>query len=204
MAEGLRVALTLDAEHPDRPPGLPDSAHRILDTLDREAVRSTVFMQGRWARAHPELARRIAQEGHLVGNHSNSHAPLSLLSDEGIRRDVSEAEGTITELTRSPARPWFRCPFGDGRNDSRVQGALSELGYRNVHWHVESADWEPWRSVDDVSADSISRSIRHGDGAVLLLHTWPRATVDALPIIIEELRRAGASFVTVDQLEVLP
>jgi peptidoglycan/xylan/chitin deacetylase (PgdA/CDA1 family) len=204
VSERFRVALTLDAEHPDRPAGPPDGAERILDTLVAERVRATFFVQGRWARANPDASRRIADDGHLVGNHSTYHARMPMLSDVGIRVDVADAGSTIAELTGADPRPWFRCPFGEGRDDPRVVGALSDLGYRNVHWHVESEDWEPWRSAADVAADSVDATVERGDGAVVLLHTWPRSSADALPLVIAGLREAGATFVTVDELDALP
>ncbi len=204
MSERPRVALTFDAEHPDRPNAPPGAAERILDALGEAGVRATFFIQSRWATANPDLSRRIADDGHLVGNHSTYHARLTLLSDEGIRADVAGAGETIATITGAEPLPWFRCPFGDGHDDPRVLEALSALGYRNVHWHVEAQDWEPWRTGDDVAGDSVEGAIAHGDGAVVLLHTWPGGTADAVPIALAAFARAGVSFVTVDELEVLP
>ena len=204
MSDVPRVALTFDAEHPDRPAATEGSTQRILDELERAQVRATFFVQARWAMANPSLVRRIASDGHVIGNHSTYHARMTLLSDDGLRTDVREAGETIAELAGVDPRPWFRCPFGDGHDDARVLGALDELGYRNVHWHVETEDWEPWRTAAQVGGDTVAGAVEHGDGAVVLLHTWPRATADAVPIILEGFERAGASFATVDELEALP
>ena len=204
MSERSRVALTFDAEHPDRPGATPGTAERILDELGRADVRATFFVQSRWARANPELARRIAEDGHLVGNHSPYHARMTLLSDEGIRADVRDAAEALAQIAGVDTRPWFRCPFGDGHDDPRVAGALEELGYRNVHWDVETQDWEPEISPDDITQTAVRGCAAHGDGAVLLLHTWPRHTADALPGLLEAFGRAGTTFVTVDELETPP
>ena len=204
MSERLRAALTFDAEHPDRPDSSPGTAERILDVLEQAGARATFFLQSRWATANPDLARRIADAGHLVGNHSTYHARMTLFSDHGIRVDVHQAGETIAELTGVDPRPWFRCPFGDGHDDRRVLDVLEELGYRNVHWHVETEDWEPWRTPAEIGRGSVEGAIRHGDGAVVLLHTWPRATAAALPIALEGFERARASLVTIDELEELP
>ena len=202
----LRVALTFDAEHPDRPRCPPESAERILDTLASSRVRATFFVQGRWAESQPATAERIAGEGHLVGNHSKYHARMTLLSDDGLRTDVREAQETILATTGADPRPWFRCPFGDGHEDARVLATLEELGYMDVHWHVELEDWEPWRDGPAISRDALEGVRARGDGAVVLLHSWPGGTADALPVIIEELQHAGASFVRLDELpmELLP
>jgi peptidoglycan-N-acetylglucosamine deacetylase len=200
----LRVALTFDAEHPDRPWCPADAAERILDTLRDERVRATMFLQVRWAKSQPATAKRIADEGHLVGNHTHYHARMPLLNDDGIAADLTDAAAAIEAITGVDPHPWFRCPFGAGHDDPRVLAGVTALGYRNVHWHVEVDDWEPWRTGEAIATDAISQIRQHGDGAVALLHTWPGGTAEALPSIVDGLREAGASFVTVDELEDLP
>ena len=205
MSEAVvRVALTFDAEHPDRPLCPPGNAERILDALARSAVPATFFVQGRWARSQPLAARRIAEAGHLVGHHSNYHARMPLFSDDGLRQDVREGEEAIREVLDVDPRPWFRCPFGAGSHDPRVLAALEELGYRNVDWHVVLEDWEPSRTAGDIARDAIRGALAHGDGAVVLMHTWPAPTAEALPAIVEGLHASAARFVTIDALEDLP
>ena len=199
-----RVALTFDAEHPDRPSCPPGNAERILDVLAEAGARATFFIQGRWAEAQPATARRIADEGHLVGHHSKFHARMPLLSDEGIRADVTAAEDSIREITGADPRPWFRCPFGAGHNDPRVLRLLGELGYRDVSWHVELADWEPDRTAEAIARDAVGGALSHGDGAVVLLHTWPGPTGEALPEILHNLSAGGARLVRIDELETTP
>jgi peptidoglycan/xylan/chitin deacetylase (PgdA/CDA1 family) len=198
----LRVALTLDAEHPDRP-APAGIAEAIIEVLGRLDVRATFFVQGRWAEAYPETARSIATGGHLVGSHSHYHARMHLLSDAGLATDIRAVEEVITEVVGVDPRPWFRCPFGAGSDDPRVIEALTAAGYRNVGWHVAAEDWEP-RSAAEVETSIVDGVIAHGDGAVVLLHTWPDRTLGGLTGAIAKLRDVGATFVTVDQLPDLP
>jgi peptidoglycan/xylan/chitin deacetylase (PgdA/CDA1 family) len=203
VSEPPQVALTFDAEHPDRSWCPPGAAERILDVLAGDGIPATFFVQGRWAEAYPATARRIADEGHLVGNHSHHHARSPLFSDRGLREDVDAARDAIVRATGRDPRPWFRCPFGDGADDPRVLAVIAAAGYRHVGWHVEVEDWQPARTPEAIAVDAVAGIRQHGDGAVLLLHTWPGGTVEALPRVLEDLHE-GTRFVTVDALEEVP
>jgi len=196
----FRVALTFDAEHPDRP-HRPGVTAGIIEVLAERHVPSTWFLQGRWVESAPELARKVVADGHLVGNHSFYHARLPLLTDDGLRTDIAEAERVIRETTGIDPRPWFRCPFSAGSDDPRVLGILGELGYRDIDADVVLEDWEPARTGPLLAADALRETPAVGDGAVLLFHAWPPGTLDALPAIIDGLRGLGASFVRVDALD---
>jgi peptidoglycan/xylan/chitin deacetylase (PgdA/CDA1 family) len=188
-----QVALTFDTEFPGRP-ARPGGEDRILDTLAGEEVRGSFFLQGRWTRANPEIAQRIAAAGHLIGNHSNFHAPMNGLSDEWFRRDVERAELTIRETTGVDPKPWFRCPFGRGMDEARVLNALEALGYRHVGWDVDPRDWDETRTVDE-----LVKFVVAGEG-IVLLHAWPTITADGLGLVIDGLRERGAELVGVDEL----
>lgn len=191
----MRVALTFDTEHPDRPcpPGVTDS---ILATLEAAGVSATFFLQGRWARVHPELARCVAEAGHAIGNHSHHHAPMDAFTDECLRHDVLEAEETIQTAAGVDPKPWFRCPFGSGMDDPRVLGLLAELGYVHVGWDVDPRDWEQGRTVTEL-LDRVVEGVAQRDPAIVLMHGWPGVTAEALRQLIDALGEAGAEFVAV-------
>jgi peptidoglycan/xylan/chitin deacetylase (PgdA/CDA1 family) len=193
-----RVALTIDTEHPDRP-ARPGNVERILDTLAVTGTRATFFVQGRWAEAYPGLARRIAAEGHVVGNHGRAHVSLRMLSDDGVREMVSHAETTIQRVTGVDPKPWFRSPHDDVTEDRSITDLLAQLGYRQVGWSVNPCDWDAGCTAQDVARGVVDGCSEVGDGAVVLLHSWPDATADSLPGIIETLR-AGSKLVAVDAL----
>jgi peptidoglycan/xylan/chitin deacetylase (PgdA/CDA1 family) len=167
-------------------------------------------MQGRWVQAYPDLARRIAAAGHLVGNHSFYHARLPLLSDTGLLEDISAAHEVIIETIGVDARPWFRCPFGAGTFDARVLRALGSLGYRDFEFDVPAVvdgsvvvgDWQPGQTGESVADWVVRGVVERGDPAVVVLHSWPAPTLAALPTIINRLRTAGATFVRLDEIEV--
>ena len=195
-----RVALTFDMEHPSRSDQREDAPSRLLDVLRRGHTRATFFIQGRWARSHPDVARRVRTDGHLIGSHSHFHAPLPYLTDEGIHADLESAAAALEEVTGVDPRPWFRCPFGAGHDDDRVLAAVAATGHRDVHWDVDPQDWQEGRTVDEVVDTVVAGVRRVGDGAIVLMHSWPDVTVATLPQVIDGLRAAGAELVRVDGL----
>ena len=201
-ASPFRVALTIDAEFADRPTDAGTTA-RLLDVLAEDGIPSAVFVQGRWASGEPSLARRIVDDGHLVGNHSHHHARMTMLTGPGIVRDVLEAEQAIVDATGANPKPWFRCPFGAGARSPRVIRRLAEAGYRDVSWHVDSLDWSAV-SARRLEARIVRGTLAHGDGAVVLAHGWPAATPDAVRGSVRRLREEGATFVRLDALADIP
>lgn len=197
------MALTFDAEHPDRPSG-GHAATALIDGLRQLEVAATFFVQGRWAEAYPELAARLAPEGHLVGSHSFYHARMPLFDRRGFRTDVRAAERAIRLHAGTDPRPWFRMPFGSGADRANLVARLAALGYRHVGWHVSGLDWHRRRSATGVEEAVVAGATARGDGTIVLLHSWPDATVAALPGMVSRLRAAGAALVRVDQLDAAP
>jgi peptidoglycan-N-acetylglucosamine deacetylase len=190
------VALTFDTEHPDGPNCPPDVAARIVAALAAADVPASFFLQGRWASAYPRLARRIADAGHLVGNHSHAHANLAGLTPAGLAEDIGAAQEAIARAAGVDPRPWFRCPYGTHSHGPALVPTLRRLGYHDAHWNVTPEDWDPDVSARELTARVVS-SVGAGP-AVVLLHSWPAVVPDALPAIIRAL--AGARFVTLDAL----
>jgi peptidoglycan-N-acetylglucosamine deacetylase len=192
----VRVALTFDVEHAGHPAN-PGNEDRILAALADRNAQATFFLQGRWVRANPEQARRIAAAGHLIANHSHHHAPMDTLTDDGLRADVRAAEETIRSVTGKDPKPWFRCPFGSGTTDPRVLGLLGELGYRHVCWTADPRDWEEGRTTDEL-LERVLEALRGREEAVVLLHGWPDVTAAGLPTLLDALE--GAELVDVAAL----
>ena len=126
------VALTFD----DGP--WPGQTDKILDILKKENVRATFFMLGSRARRSPELARRVADEGHTVGSHSLSHKELTKLKPAAIRKEISAGVSAVTGVTG--VRPvWFRPPYGAVNGAVRKQ--IRVLNVRMALWDIDSLDW---------------------------------------------------------------
>ena len=163
------------------------------------------------ARTLGRVAARDGQADRRRGTSGRTPLALPRADAAPARRRACEATSStrrrsIQAATGTDPRPWFRCPFGAGADDGRVLGVLETLGYRNVHWHVELEDWEALRTGPMIAHDAIEGVRAHGDGAVVLLHTWPGGTGEGIGPMIAGLaghrcvvrvdRRAGRSAVT--------
>lgn len=196
-----RVALTFDAEHPDRV-AQAGAEESLLDVLDRLGVRATFFLQGRWVEANPKTALRIT-ESHTVGSHSHYHCPLPLLSDEGLVADFRMAEKVFRHHLGLDPKPWFRCPFGAGSDDPRVLGVMSQRGYVHVGWDVFANDWQASASAVGL-VRALVPELRSQNDSIVLMHAWPSVTLRAVPALVESLRETGVEFVGVDELPFPP
>ncbi len=178
------VALTFD-DGPD-----PTHTPRILDVLARERVTATFFLIGERAEAAPDIARRIAADGHDLGNHTWSHRNFWLCRPGETRRQIERGHEAIATAAGRPPR-FFRPPWG--MTNLAMFGALRRLGTPCVFWTVQP---EGRRPVD--SSTQVSRAAaRVSPGAILDLHDAdgvPGAgarLVGALPALIDTIRDRG-------------
>jgi peptidoglycan/xylan/chitin deacetylase (PgdA/CDA1 family) len=198
----IRVALTFDAEHADRPNA--GETEQLLEVLAAATTRATFFLQGRWVESVPTVARALVDGHHVIGSHGHYHGRMSHLTDEGIADDVRRAEEAIRQACGADPRPWFRCPFGDGASDPRVLEAIAAAGYRHVGWHVDSEDWAEDATVEGLEGRVREGIRRTGDGAVLLMHGWPAATPTVVGRLLASAADDGVAYVGIDELGVTP
>jgi peptidoglycan/xylan/chitin deacetylase (PgdA/CDA1 family) len=184
-----RIALTFDAGAGAAP------ASATLDMLKAAGVHSTMFLTGDWIRDHPELARRVAADGHEVGNHTVNHRDLRTLTDAHIGEELSQAAVTYHDVTGGFMMPYFRPPLG--ARDARVLRAAWQVGYRSVYWTVDSGDWRVDASDAGVEQLVVDKAV---NGAIVVMHLGSDHTPRALPHIIAALRAAGNELVTVSAL----
>ncbi|MEU4096339.1 polysaccharide deacetylase family protein [Streptomyces sp. NPDC026673] len=180
------IALTFDGN-----PGKPTD--RLLDLLKRHKAPSTFFLEGRRIHKHPDVVRRIAAEGHEIGNHTWTHPRLTDVSDAQIREEMLRTGRAISDITGK--RPTLMRP-PQGRTDDHVSEVLRKLGLAQVLWTVTAKDYE--------TTDAALITERVLDGAdrdgIILLHPLHKGTVPAMPGILKELTARGYTFVTVSQL----
>ncbi|HEY8487269.1 MAG TPA: polysaccharide deacetylase family protein [Limnochordales bacterium] len=164
----------------------------LLEELDRQKVKASFFLTGRWARRFPQLAELIARRGHEIGNHGMQHLHPKELSDRELERLIVEGERVLEQLTHQRPR-LFAPPYGEV--DRRIVAVAARLGYYTIMWTVDTLDWQrpPVQSIVDRVAEGLK------PGAIVLMHpTEP--TLQAIGRLVELARRQGLEPVTVGTL----
>ena len=178
---------------------------RVLDILQAQGVHAIFYLVGRNVGVvkdgkpapgvNADLVRRMAAEGHAVGNHSYSHPVLPKLDNPNLKREVENTQRLIEALASAPARTGtLRPPFG-ARND-RVLAEIDSHRLRSVMWNVDSLDW-----ADPVPESIVRRvlvEVEAQGGGIILMHDIHARTVDALPRIIRALKDRGYAFLRWD------
>jgi peptidoglycan-N-acetylglucosamine deacetylase len=177
---------------------------KLLDLLASNDVRATFFLLGNHAEAEPELVRRIAAAGHVIGNHSWSHPNMARSSPENTREELQRTQNLLEQLTGSAIK-FFRPPFG-GRRPA-VFRIAREMGLQVVLWNAMTADWSdpsPERIAQKLT-ERIVRLRQMGSAANIVLHDGghddPAANRQASVAAAERLIRwhkGTHKFVTLD------
>ncbi len=190
-----QIALTYD-DGPNDPHTL-----KLLEVLAKHNVRATFFMIGRYVRQRPDIAREVAQQGHLIGNHTFTHPRLIFVSTMRTRTEIVDCRHALQEAVGKHSN-LFRPPFG-GRRPATIRVAR-ELGLETVMWNLSSHDWKGAPAAE--LEKKVVRRIRGGD--IILLHdgghrasgTDRAQTVMATDNLIRRYKDEGYEFVSVEEM----
>lgn len=171
-----------------------DDIPDILNTLKEANVKATFFMVGQWAEKNRDVVRLMVQGGHDVANHSYSHFRMGSIDRTKINSEIKQCGDLLEELSGVPC-DLFRAPYGDYNNI--VLSEARNLGYFTIQWDVDSLDWKP-----GISKDEIQQRIRTRvkSGSIILFHNDTPHTAKLLPEIISELKGKGYEMVPVSEL----
>lgn len=172
---------------------------KILDVLKEKQVPAAFFVTGHYVKSEPELVKRMAEEGHIVGNHSWSHPDMTTLSDAKIKEELVKVQEAVASLTSQKEMRYLRPPRGIF--DERVLSVSREAGYTSVFWSIAYADWDTKQVRGAQYAyDKVMGQLH--PGAVILLHAVSKDNADALGRIIDDARAQGYAFKSLDELQV--
>lgn len=185
------VYLTFDAGY--------ENGHvaEVLDILHEESVPGAFFILGHLAEENTALVRRMADEGHLVCNHTFTHKNLVGASPEAVAAELGRLETACRDKAGVTVAPYFRPP--EGRLDCALLDAAGALGYKTILWSFAYADWDNQKQPSiDYARKKILDNIHNG--AVLLLHPTSATNAAVLGDVIRELKAQGYRFGTLDEL----
>ncbi|MCM3007029.1 delta-lactam-biosynthetic de-N-acetylase [Priestia koreensis] len=169
---------------------------KVLNVLKKKKVPAAFFVTGHYLTDQPELVKRMASEGHIVGNHSWHHPDLTTVDDSKLKEELQRVKTEYTKLTGKKDMKYLRPPRGIFSD--RVLGLAKDEGYTTVFWSLAFVDWKTdqqkgWR----YSYDNIMAQIH--PGAILLLHTVSSDNAEALGKSIDDLRKQGYEFRSLDE-----
>ena len=184
IGEEKRIAITFD-----------DGPHRLytpklLDGLKERGIHATFFLVGENIGNNETLVKRMAEEGHLIGNHTFSHVQLTKLKKEEACREVQQTNERICAVTGAPVL-YIRPPYGSWNDELQA-----EIPMTVTLWNLDSEDWKSQNTGKIV--ELVESEVE--EGSIILLHDIFDTSVEAALRIVDDLTAQGYTFVTVDEL----
>ncbi len=191
-ADDKTIYLTFDAGYSN------ENLEKTLDVLKEENVKGAFFILPGIIKNSPETVKRMADEGHLVCNHTTSHCNMAkITSYEEFEKELKGIENLYKETFSLEMEKYFRPP--EGAFSETTLEFCNKSGYIPVFWSFAYADWDnnaqpnPEKSLDKILSNS-------HNGMVLLLHPTSKTNADILKSLITQLRSQGYSFGTLHDL----
>lgn len=170
-----------------------DKTQGILDILDKHGVDGTFFLVGFWIDKFPDMVKKIAESGCDIGNHSNNHLNMSTLSKEKIAEELDYVTEGVKQLTGIETK-FFRPPFGDYNNT--LLEVVEEKNMIGVQWTVDSLDWKGLSATEILSR--VNKGVKNG--SIILFHNNSDNILEALPLVIANLKNQGYKMVKISDL----
>ena len=157
---------------------------------EREGVKATFFLIGENADKNPEIVKRMAEEGHLIGNHTYHHVELTKVSENEARLELADTSAVIVRITGKEPE-YMRPPFGAWQRKLE-----QEIRMLPVLWTIDPLDWTT-ENQDEIVNKVVTEA---EENDIILLHDCYKSSVEAGLRIIDILQEEGFVFVTVDEL----
>lgn len=170
-----------------------DDIDSILQTLEKHNVHITFFMVGDWVDKYADAVKKIADKGHEIGNHSNTHPHVNQLNLEKNIAEIEETAKKIKKIT-GKATTLYRGPYGE-YNDTVIQAAEAQNHY-TIQWNIDTLDYsgltgeEMWSRIEN----------KLEKGSIILMHNGTKHTADSLDSILSKIKQKGFKIVTVSDL----
>ena len=162
----------------------------LLNGLKERDVKATFFLIGENAAAHPEIVKRLDEEGHLIGNHTYHHVEITKVSDEKARQEIEDTDEVIRKII-GKGTEYMRPTFGAWQRKLEL-----EMSVIPVMWTIDPLDWTT-ENTDEIVNKVVTEA---EENDIILLHDCYKSSVEAALRIIDILKKEGFEFVTVDEL----
>lgn len=164
----------------------------MLAVLKKHHIKATFFLEGRWVKKNPELAKMITDAGHEAGNHSYTHPNMQNLSSVQIRQEIVKTNEVIEATTGKSIR-WMAPPSGSYKNEVVQIAAEEKMG--TIMWSVDTIDWQ--KPAPDVLIHRVMSKIHNG--AIILMHPT-ESTAKSLERLILQIKAKGLQIDTISEL----
>ncbi len=171
---------------------------RILDTLRAHDVTAAFFLVGNYIEKNADLVRRMAEEGHIVGNHTMHHYDMSQIADEeAFAKELEDLEQLYRQTTGQELARYYRPPQGIYSEENLKMAQA--LGYRTVFWSLAYVDWN--NDAQPTREQAFEKLLpRTHNGAVVLLHSTSQTNAQILDDLLTAWEEQGYRFGTLDEL----
>ena len=171
---------------------------RILDILKKHDVPAAFFLAGNYIEKNPDLVCRMAQDGHIVGNHTMHHYDMSKLSTmEAFSKELSDLEVLYKEATGEEMPKYYRPPQGIYSEENLKMA--KELGYKTVFWSLAYVDWKD--DAQPTSEEAFAKLLpRTHNGCVVLLHSTSKTNAAILDELLTKWKAEGYTFAPISDL----
>ena len=171
---------------------------KILDVLKQQQVPAAFFLVGNYIEKNADLVRRMAAEGHTVGNHTMHHYDMSKLSDKtAFSKELQDLEVLYKKTTNQELAKFYRPPQGIYSEENLKMA--KELGYKTVFWSLAYVDW--LGDAQPTKEEAFKKLLpRIHPGAVVLLHSTSATNADILEELLETWKAEGYTFGTLEDL----
>lgn len=172
---------------------------KILDVLKETQVPAAFFVVKPYITQNPEIVKRMADEGHLVCNHSNHHPSMATVLDtEKFNKEFTDVEEAYMEVVGSEMPKFFRPPMGKYSVNSLKK--TKDLGYKTIFWSFAYKDW----IIDNQPSEEMAiKKITNGvhPGCIMLLHAVSKTNTNVLKTVIEQIKADGYEFKSLEELD---
>lgn len=170
----------------------------ILDALKKHNVCATFFVVGHYIDENPDLIKRMVEEGHIVGNHTNKHPNMAKLSDpQAFSQELKALEEKYKSVTGQEMQKFYRPP--EGKFSMENLKAANDLGYKTIFWSLAYADWDKTKQPSHDQA--FSKLIpRIHPGAIVLLHNTSKTNGEILDELLTRWEQEGYTFKNLQEL----